>query len=255
MVKKSADKDAALIIFLEDKNREQVQSHFSDALDTSDANALYRAFVEDTIYTCLEAGAFEVIISYPEGNIKKVVDEAINTLKRVLRGKKRARLDKTDGWLWEQGQADTSRDMAVAIDRCFDLGYERVILIDCVTPSISKIMLQNANTVLKKKDIVFGPTLEGSFYLLGMSSPTPQLFKKIDWSDKERIYPKMVEVACVDKLNWEELELWYNLCQPGDLEFLARDINAFRIVGDERSAMHTEKVLEELIRKFQSEET
>jgi glycosyltransferase A (GT-A) superfamily protein (DUF2064 family) len=82
----------------------------------------------------------------------------------------------------------------------------------------------------------------------------PQLFEAIDWSDNEHIYARMVELATSNGLDWEELEIWYNLRQPGDIEFLARDINAFRMAGDEKSAKHTEKVLEALINRIQSEE-
>jgi glycosyltransferase A (GT-A) superfamily protein (DUF2064 family) len=144
--------------------------------------------------------------------------------------------------------------MAAAIERCFAMRYSGVVLIDCVTPTISKRMLHNACNVLLEKDIVFGPTLEGSFYLLGMRRMVPELFANIDWSDNDGIYSKLVEVAREYELDWAELELWYNLRQPGDIEFLARDINAFRIAGDEKSAMRTEVMLEALINKLHREE-
>lgn len=244
----------ALIIFLEDKNREQVQSQFSDALETTDQDALYRAFLEDTIVACLNAGSYEVIICHPSGKSKKILDQAINDLIESLHGKSKERLEHAAGWLWPQERRDSSKDMAAAVDRCFEMGYPAVVLVDCVTPTISKQMLQSADQVLAQRDIVFGPTLEGSFYLLGMRRKFPQLFEKIDWSENDKVYSKMVEVVSAENLDWEELELWYNLRQPGDIEFLARDINAFRLAGDERSASHTEKVLEALLQKFQSEE-
>jgi glycosyltransferase A (GT-A) superfamily protein (DUF2064 family) len=115
-------------------------------------------------------------------------------------------------------------------------------------------MIENAFKVLKKKDIVFGPTLEGSYYLLGMRRLVPEVFSQIDWSNPDEIYRNVVEVAQADRLNWEEIELWYDLRQPGDLEFLVRDINAFRIGGDETSAKATEAVLETLFQKLQDEE-
>lgn len=253
-MQKTNTNKTALIIFLEDKNREQVQSQFSDAIDSHDVDALYRAFLTDTIVACLNAGSYEVIICYAPGKSKKLLDQVIKSLIEVLRGKNKERLENAEGWLWQQDRHNSSQDMQEAVDRCFDMGYPAVVVIDCVTPTISKQMLQNANQVLEKKDIVFGPTLEGSFYLFGMRKKLPQLFEKIDWSDRDSIYSKMVEVASTDELDWEELELWYNLRQPGDIEFLARDINAFRLAGDERTAKHTEKVLDALIQKFQSEE-
>ena len=214
---------------------------------------LYLAFLEDTIWACLNAGAYEVVISYPPGPTKRILADAIGNLKQTVPSKSRIRLESADAWLWPQESADVSRDMAAAINRCLDAGYPGVVLIDCVTPAISRRVLQSASKVLDSKDLVFGPTLEGSFYLLGMRKMIPQLFEKIDWSDNTAIYSKLVEVASADSLDWAELGLWYNLRQPGDLEFLARDINAFRIAGDEESAKRTERILEALIDKFHSE--
>lgn len=253
-MKKSTNTKTALIIFLEDQNRERVQSQFSDSVALSDANALYRAFLEDTIHACLNAGKYEVIICYSQGPTKKIVAEAIADLKTLVTPKSAKRLDAADAWVWPQEIGDTSRDMSAAIRRCFDMGYKGVVLIDCVTPTISKRMLHDACNALVKNDIVFGPTLEGSFYLLGMRRMIPDLFEKIDWSENEAIYSRLVDVVTQEGFAWQELELWYNLRQPGDIEFLARDINAFRIAGDEKSAMRTEVMLEVLISKLHREE-
>lgn len=253
-MKKASEHKPALVIFLEDQNRVRVQSQFSDALATSDADALYRAFLEDTIHACLHAGKFEVVISYAPGHIKRIVGEAIANLKTLLNGKDTTRLDAAEEWLWEQAHGNVSKDMADVIARCLDMGYRGVVLIDCVTPTIPKRMLHSACHALEKNDIVFGPTLEGSFYLLGMRKMLPQVFDMIDWADNDAIYSKLVDVATEHGLKWAELELWYNLRQPGDLEFLARDINAFRIAGDERSGVRTEAMLEALINKLHREE-
>jgi glycosyltransferase A (GT-A) superfamily protein (DUF2064 family) len=253
-MKTSTRNKAALIIFLEDYNRERVQSQFSEALESSDANALYRAFLEDTIHACLNAGRFEVVISYPQGPTKKIVTEAIANLRTLVTGKNLIRLDNATEWLWEQSHKDISKDMSEVVKRCFDMGYNGVLLVDCVTPTISRRMLHNACNALHRKDMVFGPTLEGSFYLLGMKRMIPELFDKMDWSDNDGIYSRLVEVVSEYGLDWEELEIWYNLRQPGDLEFLARDINAFRIAGDEKSAIRTEAMLAALINKLRREE-
>lgn len=239
-MKKTAKKKTALVIFLEDQNRERVQAQFSDALGTSDSNALYRAFLEDTMNACLKVPNLENFISYPTGGkVKKIVLEAIDRLKGRVSNKSKARLEKAAPDLWEQKDSDTSKSMSAIFSKCFDLGYKRVLLIDCVTPTITQPMLQNAAAALISRDLVFGPTLEGSFYLVGMSKLIPHLFSNIDWAVKDGIYSRIVQLVQEDGLDWQELELWYNLRQPGDLEFVARDINAFRIAGDESSAEQT----------------
>lgn len=243
-----------LVIFLEEKHRQLVQSQFSDTLESSDADALYRAFVEDTIAACLTLDSFDLAISSSSAEAEKIVIGAIENLKQCLKGKARTRLERNSIKLWDQPELPLSEALQKTFQKCFNGGYQQALLIDCVTPTISHRMLESAHKLLKKKDIVFGPTLEGSFYLIGMSKLVPQVFTHINWSEDELIYSRIVEVAREDGLNWEELELWYDLRQPEDLEYLVRDINAFRIVGDETSAKRTEGILNTLIEKFQREE-
>ena len=244
-----------LVIYLEEKHRELVQSQFSDALETSDANALYRAFLEDTITACLAIDSLDLAISSSPGMGARIATEAIENLSVCLKGKCKTRLDQDCILRWDQPEAGLSQSLELTFKKCFGAGYDQALLIDCVTPTITQQMLDHAQRLLCKKDVIFGPTLEGSYYLIGMRKFIPQIFTRIDWSEDEHIYSRIVEVAREDSLNWEELELWYDLRQPGDLEFLVRDINAFRIIGDEFSAKRTETVLETLIEKFQREET
>ena len=244
----------ALVIFLEDKHRLRVQSQFSDSVEASDVQSLYQAFIEDTIAACLTVESADIFVAYSSERAKKFVLEAIENLKASMKGKCRARLEHDDIELVAQTEGDISASFESTFKRYFDAGYAEVVLIDCVTPTITQRMLENAFKVLKKKDVVFGPTLEGAYYLLGMRKLVPQVFRLIDWSNSINIYSRMVEVARDVQLNWEEIELWYDLRQPGDLEFLVRDINAFRIIGDETSAKATEAVLESLLQKLQDEE-
>jgi glycosyltransferase A (GT-A) superfamily protein (DUF2064 family) len=255
MATKSCDgTNNVLVIFLEEKHRRLVQSQFSDTLESSDSDALYRAFLEDTIAACLALDSFELVISSSSGEAEKIVVGAIENLKLSLKGKAKTRLEQNSIKLWDQEEMPLSEALQKTFQKCFAGGYGQVLLIDCVTPTISHRMLGAAHKLLKKRDIVFGPTLEGSYYLIGMSKFIPQLFTRINWSEDELIYSRIVEVAREDGLNWEELELWYDLQQPEDLEYLVRDINAFRMIGDESSAKRTEGVLNTLIEKFQREE-
>ncbi len=254
MPKMKADSEKnAIIIYLEDKHRLRVQSQFSESIRLEDANALYQAFVEDTIAACLTVES-TLVIAFTSERAREIISVAIANLRTSLKGKARARLENGDVQMRPQPDADVSANFQTAFKQCFDSGHDKVLLIDCVTPTLSRRMIENAFKVLKKKDIVFGPTLEGSYYLLGMRRLVPEVFSQIDWSNADEIYRSVVEVAQADRLNWEEIELWYDLRQPGDLEFLVRDINAFRIGGDETSAKATEAVLETLFQKLQDEE-
>ena len=136
--------------------------------------------------------------------------------------------------------------------------WDLLLYADMARWEIQKRFRKNeiSNIGINNKDVDFATQYKQAYFVdwRVCDKHKRKLFEKIDWSDNDHIYSKMVEVASADNLDWAELELWYNMRQPGDIEFLARDINAFRLAGDERSAKHTEKVLETLLKKFQSEE-
>ena len=63
-----------------------------------------------------------------------------------------------------------------AIERVLSQGYESCILIGADIPEIKAEHLTEAFAVLTEKDIVFGRTEDGGYYLVGMKQPIPQAF-------------------------------------------------------------------------------
>jgi len=124
------------------------------------------------------------------------------------------------------------------------------VLIGCVTPTLSRKAIQTAFKYLNNTDIVFGPTLEGSYYLIGMNKLESDVFERIEWNSDQPVYSQMVTIINETSVRWQEMELWYDLRQGEDFEFLIRDINFFRQVGDEKSAAHTEEMLNEILKKM-----
>jgi len=244
-------KQAALIIFLEDTNRDMIHNRLTDDLTRVEKNNLYRAFLEDTMYTCLSMNNVAVMVNYPSEVAREIVEEAIENLKHKLTPKKRKFIDSDDFVAVSSKGESQGERLRNAFGRAFRCDYSPVLLIGCVTPTLSRSVLQNAVRQLNKYDVVFGPTLEGSYYLIGLSSHERDLYAKIDWDDlNTALYSQMVSVAEDESLKWNELDLWYDLRQPEDFEFLVRDINFFRQVGDEKSASSTEEVLDEILKKI-----
>ncbi|MGK0388644.1 MAG: rSAM/selenodomain-associated transferase 1 [Maribacter sp.] len=59
---------------------------------------------------------------------------------------------------------------------------DKVVIIGSDCPQISTAMIQTAFDALSNNKIVIGPTLDGGYYLLGMSRFFPKLFQDIEWS-------------------------------------------------------------------------
>jgi len=63
-------------------------------------------------------------------------------------------------------------------------GIKRAVLIGADIPDLSVELIEKGAEALKRCDVVFGPTHDGGYYLIGMNRLIPELFKGIDWGTK-----------------------------------------------------------------------
>ncbi len=236
-----------LIIFLEDRNRDRVQRQFEKSLTSDQMARLYRAFLEDTINNCLGLTDVEIRMCYPAGPTGEIVDDVMTSLKTNLTGRQLKLIKSGRFRILESTGENVGERMSNAFQEAFDEGCSKVVLIGCVTPTLSRKTIMDAFKRTSKFDLVVGPTLEGSYYLLAMSRYIAELFDKVDWENDTAAYSQLASASKENGYHWYEMDLWYDLRQPEDLEFLVRDINQFRLVGDEQSATRTERVLGDIL--------
>ncbi len=133
-------------------------------------------------------------------------------------------------------------------DECFAAGYKNVLLVGSRTPTFSTSMMKAALRMLVGSDAVFGPTPEGRYYTLGLSGSSHIKLSDFDWKSPT-IYSE-VAATFSGKLSWSELDIWYAIESPEELDLLARDINQYRFEQDDETARETELVMERLIAKL-----
>lgn len=63
-----------------------------------------------------------------------------------------------------------------AIEQVLNQGYESCILIGSDIPEIRQNDMEMAFRLLEEKDVVFGPTKDGGYYLVGMKEPRKEVF-------------------------------------------------------------------------------
>ncbi|MBT8184216.1 MAG: TIGR04282 family arsenosugar biosynthesis glycosyltransferase [Eudoraea sp.] len=80
----------------------------------------------------------------------------------------------------QQGE-DLGTRMLNAFRNGFDAGYDRIIIIGSDIYDLSEADLKLAFKLLREKDYVLGPALDGGYYLLGMKRLNPTLFQNKDW--------------------------------------------------------------------------
>lgn len=81
----------------------------------------------------------------------------------------------------EQSPGDLGRRMRDACDTAFSEGAEQVVVIGTDCPEIDPETFAKAFDALEKFDLVFGPALDGGYYLVGMAAPTGRIFQDIPW--------------------------------------------------------------------------
>lgn len=76
-----------------------------------------------------------------------------------------------------QAGADLGEKMYHALKVVLELGYDAVILTGADLPRLTAAHLESAFAALEIADVVFGPTSDGGYYLVGMKQPCKAVFE------------------------------------------------------------------------------
>jgi rSAM/selenodomain-associated transferase 1 len=69
---------------------------------------------------------------------------------------------------------------------------ERVLVIGTDMPFIDADLIASAESALDMADVVIGPSVDGGYYLIGMKTRHPEIFRDIDWST-ERVFEQTMQ--------------------------------------------------------------
>ena len=112
---------------------------------------------------------------------------------------------------WPQCEGGLSERLTNAFREAFQRGGNRIIALGSDTLGLASKIIEEGFELLKSEDVVIGPTLDGGYYLIGLSSFQPELFLEIAWSTNE--------VSSQTYKLIKKLRLRYqSLCQLDDLD-------------------------------------
>ncbi|GMQ23550.1 TIGR04282 family arsenosugar biosynthesis glycosyltransferase [Algoriphagus sp. oki45] len=77
---------------------------------------------------------------------------------------------------------DLGEKMENAFHEVIAMGYSKAIIIGTDCPELSTEILLEAESKLETNEVVIGPAEDGGYYLLGLKSLHPELFRSIAWS-------------------------------------------------------------------------
>ena len=112
-----------------------------------------------------------------------------------------------------------------AAEDLFAVGFDSVCLIDSDSPTVPQRAFSDAARLLSQPGdrIVFGPSDDGGYYLIGMKKLHHRVFEEIDWST-ERVAEQTSERAREAGVAVEMLPTWYDVDDRTTLQRLCDEL-------------------------------
>lgn len=156
--------DNTLIIFVKYPQAGFVKTRLAKEIGNEEAALIYRRFVE-TILKQTNDTNFNRFIFYTPAHKRSQILEWLGH-----------HLD-----TFAQEGKGLGQRLSNAIESAFRKGAKKVVVIGSDIPAIDKKIILKAFKGLENNESVIGPSSDGGYYLLGLSSFNREIFKNISW--------------------------------------------------------------------------
>jgi uncharacterized protein len=119
-----------------------------------------------------------------------------------------------------QGEGDLGERMARAVGRVTrhaEPAFRPVMLIGTDCPALTAPLLEQAAQQLDQHDAVLLPAHDGGYVLLGLKSPSPELFEHMAWSTDVVAAETLQRMAALNMRVWQGPTL-HDIDEPADLQ-------------------------------------
>jgi rSAM/selenodomain-associated transferase 1 len=138
----------------------------------------------------------------------------------------------------EQSSGDLGDRMRDCLNSVLKAGAMRVVLIGSDSPDLPPSFIEAAFDSLNECDLVFGPTVDGGYYLIGASRALPpSFFEGVSWSSADTLAATLIRARDFG-FSAALLEMWHDIDEYDDL-------TAFRERGNRDAAPETFRWLRE----------
>ncbi|TXB62804.1 TIGR04282 family arsenosugar biosynthesis glycosyltransferase [Phaeodactylibacter luteus] len=158
--------DKALIIFIRNPEKGKVKTRLAQGLGEDRALRIYKALLTKTRDTALAVDA-QRFLFYSQA------------------------IAQNDGWPeqeFDKRLQSEDPDLGVRMHDSFCTALakaEKAVIVGSDIAQIEPQILEEAFAKLAHHDYVIGPALDGGYYLLGMKTPSPELFTGMAWSTEK----------------------------------------------------------------------
>lgn len=207
--------EEVIIVFAKSAVPGRVKTRLTPALTPAQAAGLYRVFVEDIALT-----------------LGRLAEESPRPIRRVLAfsgpdDDEICRSMRARGFeVIDQGEGDLGARLRRVCAECFAEGARRIVIVGTDSPTLHVEHIELAFELLLQKDVVWGPSFDGGYYLVGLKggasskeAPHEHIFEGIDWST-ERVLSQSWRRAEAASLLCDLLGFWYDVDTIEDVDRL-----------------------------------
>ncbi len=222
----SGPAEGAIIIFAKAPVPGQVKTRLCPPLTPDEAASLHGSMVMDAVEHTRPLREFDIYLA--------CTPSMDHPFFQTLAARHRLQL-------CDQVGEDLGQRMDHALTIILNRGYKHALLVGADIPNLSGHTYKQAKDMLQSKDVVFGPTKDGGYYLVGMKIPNPELFANISWST-DRVLTQSQAQA-------EKLGLAMSLLEPEHDIDTFDDLQAFL---DEKTGLGKTKLSTRTANVFQT---
>ena len=162
--------NTTVLFFVKAPHPGRVKTRIAESMGPAKAAGLYRCFVLDMMETLARVGVNLTICYTPSEASEEI---------RAWFGNRFS--------LEAQAGNNLGERMANAFRSAFRRGTKKVLCIGSDIPELSETMITEGFQLLNDHDAVFGPALDGGYYLIGFRHDTfhPEIFRGIRWGSRQ----------------------------------------------------------------------
>ncbi len=219
-----------LIVMVKNPIPGSVKTRLQTRYTSEQAAAIYRVFVLDTLALTQKVAIDKRVIAYDPPDAKSAISDLCGP-----------------NWVYEpQTQGDLGERMHNALCHQLNQSATAAVLIGTDIPSLPLSYIEDAFDLLKTRDVVFGPSTDGGYYLVGISRPCPELFANIEWSTP-KVFAQTVARLHPNGYKLGLLSSWFDVDTPEELDILISHADAQHIASGRDPIPHTRAYLSTLL--------
>jgi rSAM/selenodomain-associated transferase 1 len=161
----------ALLIFAKWPEPGKVKTRLSPPLSMQEAASLYLCMLMDTLAITSRITGIHRMIFFDGDDDRAAFFQALAP----------------DATVYQQQGMNLGERLTAAVATAFGLGHLSVAIIGTDSPHLDPKEISAAFSLLAtdKADVVFGPSSDGGYYLVGLRQSKPELFRDIPWSSSK----------------------------------------------------------------------